>query len=567
MIRKTCAVAIAIVVGSTAATAQQSRPELLRAAVLAADDFAAERALDLVKAAVSPALGPLDSTWVRSVHLLTQLLVEANNPDQARVWARWAMRTLPGMRIDSVNFVASVANALREAQTFASVRTAGDAVTTVSWRWAARGSREPNGRLLLGQSPMPVPVSVRVVGGSFITTSGLSLPPGSYEIEAGAPGYLPARLTREVLPGVTTVLTFNLTSAAVAADVVADNVKQRVFQNVVPLTVRRYTSAPSCAAAAYVSRDGLLITSYQAIRGADSIAVASGAAQAIRIAAHDVAGDLVVLHVGGTRADSVAVAGNIADGQSAWAVRLADCRTPSESRVRVTQWNARPAGRLQLGDPPAGATSGSLLFDVEGRLSGVWSAGNSGVAAPQVAALLATARRNVATGQLSAVADVSRRENHLYGSVAVATDLSPATVRVSPLETWQWESLQASGAAPLTFIGPMGRYRLEVSGPGGARREQDVTIRPAAHERLVVALRNVAAATPSGPAPVARKRSKLPWILGGVAAVGGAAAVAMGGGGGGGGTPTPPPPTTGTISVSVPVNPPLRSLSFPLRSR
>jgi hypothetical protein len=566
VIRKTCAVAVAIVLGSTAATAQQSRPELLRAAVLAADDFAAERALDLVKAAVNPALGPLDSTWVRSVHLLTQLLVEANSPDQARTWARWATRTLPGMRIDSVNFTAAVANALREAQAFSSARSAGDAVTQVSWRWVARGSRETNGRILLGQSRMPVAVSVRVVGGSFITAAGTSVAPGSYEIEAGAPGYLPARLTREVLPGVTTVLTFELTSAAVAADVVAENVRSRAFQNVAPMTVRRFTAAPSCAAATYVSRDGLLITSYLAIRGADSITLA-GVTQPVRIAAHDVAGDLAVLHIGGTRTDSVAVAANIADGQSAWAVRLADCRTATEARVRVTQWNSRPTGRLQLSDIPAAATVGSMLFDVAGRLTAVWSSGNTAIAAPQIAALIATARRNVAAGTLASAADVARRENHQYGSVAIATDLNPATVKASPLETWQWEALQTSGAAPLTLIGPMGRYRLEVTGPGGARREQDVTIRPAAHERLVVTLRNVAQATQGSPSPVVKKRSKLPWILGGVAAVGGAAAMAMGGGGGGGGGPTPPPPaTTGTISVSVPVNPPLRSLSFPLRS-
>jgi len=36
----------------------------------------------------------------------------------------------------------------------------------------------------------------------------LSLPAGSHEIEARAPGYRTIRITREVLPGITTVLVF-----------------------------------------------------------------------------------------------------------------------------------------------------------------------------------------------------------------------------------------------------------------------------------------------------------------------------------------------------------------------
>ena len=62
---------------------------------------------------------------VRGYRPLRELIVER----MAARAARWATRTLPGMRIDSVNFVASVANALRDAQTFASVRTSCEART------------------------------------------------------------------------------------------------------------------------------------------------------------------------------------------------------------------------------------------------------------------------------------------------------------------------------------------------------------------------------------------------------------------------------------------------------
>jgi hypothetical protein len=557
MIRRIATAAVVLAAWSSTASAQQSRAELLRTASAAYDDFAPDRAIDLLKAAVNPALGPTDTSWVRGVHLLTQILIEGGNQELAKTWARWAARLSPNMSVDTVNFVAGVGSALREARAFTSGRTAGDVVTRTSWRWVARGSSERSGRVVVDPAGMPVAVNARVVGGGIVPTGvGLSLPPGSYEIEAAAPGYLPVRLSREVLPGVTTVLAFSLTSAAVASDVIAEPLRQHTYQNVAPLSVRRFGSAPSCVAATFMTRDGLLLTSYQAIRGADAISADPGAN--IRVAAYDVAADLVVLQLPTTRADSIVPATAIADGQSAWGMRFANCRTPSDVRVRVSQWVDRPVGALLLSDVPAEAVPGSPLVDVGGRLTGVWTGGTSATAAPKAVDLLAQARRNVAQGQLLTVAEVARRENHTYGSVVITTDLAGAMASVRPLESWQWAGLQSSGTTPFTFAGPMGRYRAQITGPGDVRREQDFTIRPGVQDRLAVVLRSVAA-VPGAPTSIpAKKKSKKPWILaglgGGVALV---AAAAMGGGGGGGGGPPPPPPsTTGTITIGVPVNPP-----------
>jgi len=193
---------------------------------------------------------------------------------------------------------------------------------------------------------------------------------------------------------------------------------------------------------------------------------------------------------------------------------------------------------------------------VPGRLSGVSMAGTGAVAAPKATALLDLARRDVASGQLLALSDVARKENHSYGSVIIASDVTAATARVTPLEPWQWASLQTSGNAPFAFAGPMGRYKVEMTAPGGARREQEFTIRPGAEQRILVALRSVAAGPGGGTAAPGKKKSKMPWILAGVGGVGLIGALAAGGGGGGGGGGGPPPPTTGSIHVSVPVNPP-----------
>lgn len=553
MTRTTLVVCSAVL--ALAGTAEaQSRAELVRQAVTAADDFAPERALELAKAALNPSLGAVDTSWNRGVHLLTQLLVEGNNQDLARAWARWAVRLAPAFAIDSVNYGAGVAAILREARTATAARTPGDAVTQTMWGWVSRGSTERNGRISITQGAIPVPVNVRIVGGGLIPAVGLSLPPGSYEVEAAAPGYLPARVTREVLPGITTTLAFALTSAAVASDVIADNIRQRAFANLAPMQITRFSSAAACAVGAYVSRDGLVVTSYQAIRGADNVTIGGSPA---RVAAYDAAADLVVLQASGTRTDSIALAPAIADGQSAWGFRLADCRAPTETRTRVNLWTDRPRGALQLSAAPTGATVGSPLIDVAGRLSGVWGEEARAVPAPTIASLLTVARRAVAANQLQTVAEVSRKENHAYGSVAIGSDVTGAAVRISPAESWHWSGLQAAGAAPFTFIGPMGRYRLEVTGGPGQRAEREFTLRPGVHERIVVPLRNIAAGGGAPSSVVAKKKSKLPWILGGVAVAGAGAAFAMGGGGGG--PPPPPPTTTGSITVGVPVNPPLRA--------
>ena len=362
-------------------------------------------------------------------------------------------------------------------------------------------------------------------------------------------------MTREVLPGVTTVLTMSLTSATVATTEITDILRQHTYANVVPLSVYRHTLPAACAVGAFVGRDGLALTSYRAIRGADSVGAGLPGAPRVTMAAYDVAADIAVLRVAGSapRTDSIALASAITDGQSLWGVRLADCRTPSDARARVQQWTNRPDGALQLAEAAADATAGTIFVDRLGLIAGLWTNGASAIPAPKLTPLLDQARR--ATAQPS-IADVSRRENHLYGSMAIATDVATATISVSPMETWQWETLATSGPAPLTFSGPMGRYRIVATTPDGARREQLMTIRPDALSRAVVSLRTIAAGTEQRATVAPKRRSKLPWILGGVGGVGLLAAVALGGGGGGGGGGGTTPPGTGSISVQIPVNPP-----------
>jgi hypothetical protein len=546
-------VVLALAVNLAGSAAAQTRAELLREASAALDDFATERALDILRTAANPALGPTDAEWARGVQMLAQVLIEADRSALAGTWARWAVRVNPGLIVDSVNFLAGVVTAFREARTFAGPRTAGDAVTTTAWAWPQRGSTEAQGRILVEQGSMPVPVNV-LVRGTGVVQAGqpLVLLPGSYDIEVGAAGYLPVRLSREVLPGVTTRLTFSLTSAALAADILPDAVRQRFQRQVAALAVRRYQSPVACAAGAFVSRDGLLLTSYTAIRGADAISGAlplegQSLIEGVTVAAYDVAADLAVLRLPISRTDTLAVSPEIADGQSAWGMGFTDCRTPVETRVRITEWSGRPLGSLTLSDPLTRAVPGSPLADVLGRIAGVWSREALAAPGPRAIELLAEARRNAAQRQLLSVADVARREQHAFGTVVIATDQAGASARVTPLEPWHWRGLEAGGPVPLTLTGPMGRYHVVVTA-GDLRREQDVTIRPGAQDQVVVTLAPIVAQVPV-PGVQPQRRGRFPWLLAVLGAGGAAAAVVVLGGGGGG---TVDPPSTGGILIRVP---------------
>lgn len=557
MTRKLAFLGLLLVLSAGALGAQGTRADLLRQASTAYEEFNAPRARELARAALDPSLGAPDSAWVRSVHLLAQVLVEANLTPLARNWARWAMRLNPTMPIDSVDFLAAVVTTLRQARDSAGVRSSGDEVTRTSWQWPARQTPDAPGRIRLDASRMPVPVNVLIRAfGALPQGPGIALPPGTYEIEVGATGYLPARVSREVLPGVTTGIAFELVPVAAIANALAEPVRQRVFANTVALTATRFGSPGACGAGAFAAGN-LVLTSYTAIRGAESIAALStgtSLGDGIRVAAYDASANLAVLVVPAARPDSLLPAATLVDGQALWGVGLAQCRTPGESRALLEEWSDRPAGALRLREALTGTVSGAPLVDHLGRFTGVAVSGTLAVPVRRALPLLETARRNVAARQTLTLADVARRESHLYGTLAITSDVAGAAARLTPLEAWHWTELATTGNAPFTFSGPVGRYRLEVTAPGVPVRAQEVIVRPGETVRVPLALRTVAAGGTGGP-PAVVKKAGVPrwvWVVAGVGAAGAAAAMA-GGGGPPGGTE---PPTTGGIRIVIPANPP-----------
>jgi hypothetical protein len=514
----------AFVVFPTAAEAQ-SRADLLRQATTALDDFDPARAIRLARAALNPQLGPLDTTWARGVHLLTQVLTEEQQPAVAKIWAQWAMRLQPTMAIDSVNFLSTTATTLREARA-AAVQTAGDAGTRTTYAWPTATATTNEARFRVAPGGSPMTVLVRGVG--LIGAQGLVVPPGTYEIEVSANGFLPLRVTREALPGVTAEFAFTLTSAAVAGTTLAADVRTRLSRATVPLQITRFGGQTACSAGVAAGGSTLVLTSYTAIRGADSVK-ANGA---VKVAAWDVASNLAVLVLPAAQADTLGTAMTPIEGQSLWGVTLTECRFSDAPRVTLSTWEGRPLGNLALSGAPQGAATGSPLVDYQGNVTGVWTSGGRAAPMSVVAPLIAKAKENIAANRTQTPQQVATAENHRFGSVVIAVDVPGATVRVTPAEAWHWEELRSEGPAPLTFRGAAGRYTVNVSAPNVSPVQQTVVIRAGETVRAAISLRSVAQA-PGGPAPAARRRGVPKWVW--AVAIGGAVggALALGGGGGG----------------------------------
>lgn len=517
----------------------QTRGDLLRQASTALDDFDAERAIRLARAALNPALGPLDTTWVRGVHVLTQVLVEEQRQPLAKIWAQWAMRLQPDMRIDSVNFLASVAATLREARA-ATVQSSGDAGTRTTYQWAGVTSTSNEARFRIAPGSTAVTMLVRGIG--LVGAQGLVVPPGTYEIEVSASGSLPIRLSREALPGVTSEFSFTLPSAVVASNTLAPEVRSILSQATVPLQISRFGSPQACAVGVAAGGARLVLTSYQAIRGADAVA-ANGE---VKVGAWDVASNLAVLVLPAATADTLGVSTAPIDGQALWGVALGECRFNEAPRVTLDSWEGRPLGHLALSGAPQAATTGSPLVNYQGKVVAVWTAGGRAAPMSVVAPLIARARENVAGNRTQTPQQVAVAENHRFGSVIVSVDAPNATVRLTPLEAWHWEELRAEGAAPFTFRGAAGRYRVEVIAPNLAPRTQELTIRAGETLRSPISLRVVAQGPggPSGTVPAASRRGIPKWVW--VVAIGGAVGGALALGGGGGGS------SGGSIAIEVP---------------
>jgi len=546
----------------TSATAQ--RDELIRSAMQAYDDFETETALGLLKVAVNPAVGATDSVWAAGIQLLAQMLIEEGQDSLANVWMRWAVRTAPTMRVDRVTYLPEVIDAYESARRLVGTGESGDGVTRTSWEWDA-GFGEEMGALELRATGMATPISVEVVGvGPVGTGQPMRQRPSSYTVRASAEGFQDTEVTREVLPGIVTVLDFNLTSVIAASlpdSVIADESEAAALRHLGRLRVTRFGAEPSCGAGVFVGSDGLFLTTYRAIRGAESLEVrlsdGTEINDGITVAAYDTDG-VAVLQLPRSVGDSLEISDGPETSQYVWAFGYPDCGSATLSATRVA---SLPGGGVRLSDSLAFGDQGGPLVDQMGSVVGLTTGGFSAVPADRALASLDEARSNIRSQRLLSLLDVAEAESHRYGAVSISSDLRGSIVRISPLESWHWQDAGGGGPLPLTFSGPMGRYRIQMLMGSQVRRTEEFTLNPAVTETLAL-LGQIAVETPGEPQTSVRSGGgKFPWPIALIGLAGAGAAVGLLAGGGGEESPPTPTPTptptttTGTIVINIPIIP------------
>lgn len=245
--------------------------------------------------------------------------------------------------------------------------------------------------------------------------------------------------------------------------------------------------AQPCRVGGFVATN-LLLTTYRAIRGADSIEVVLSDGRRVparvRIAAYDAPSDLAVLHIPVQRAGDMTVGEDPQENDYVWVVGQPNCQTTQTMRARITA--APSTGALTLSRSTALGQLGAPVINQAGEIVGVASQGSGAVRASDISSMATQARRNLATGSLLTAIQVARAEQHVYGTVALRSNMTNATARIAPLEDWHWPELTQQNTLPFTFAGPQGRYQVELVASGAVQSSTTVTMEAGVANQLLL---------------------------------------------------------------------------------
>ncbi len=238
---------------------------------------------------------------------------------------------------------------------------------TTTWRWPNGFDANASGSLEVTTADRSVPLTVTVEGRGTVEPGGsLGLAPATYQMVAEAPGYASLRVTREVLPGATTVLEFDLApelSSATEGRVAPALVAIRWMQDGRQVCVNGVMARPG----------GLVLTAGSALRRNTGLSVVTttGTYSDVSVAASDAGLDLAVLRVDATQQPTLPPAGGVSDEEHAWSLFRTGCGDATSAHTRLDGWRSPPAGPVGLAPAlPPGALGGPL-FDRTGALIGL----------------------------------------------------------------------------------------------------------------------------------------------------------------------------------------------------
>ena len=346
---------LVLLVSATPAAAQQDRARLIQEARISADE--AERRNLFVEAA-NPAV--MDSLWAVSVYEIAQIMRDLGQDDVAETWLRWVVRH-GQWPIDRGYFSPSLLT-FYDAIADSVSQDPGAGAALTEWSWPDAFSESDAGTLEVATSDPALALTVIVEGQELQPGASLTLPAGTYDLVASGVDYESMQVQREVLPGVETVVAFEM------VPLLPDAAMQQVGRSLVSLSYAG-AGATVCGNGLTV-RDGYVVTSLTALGGATDVEVlqADGSALAASIVERDSAGDIAVLSVPNLGRPPLAPA-QLAGPGFGWSVFRSGCDAPLED------FRTRLSGTGQAGAPiPLGAL-GSPLVDRSGSVMGLVATG------------------------------------------------------------------------------------------------------------------------------------------------------------------------------------------------
>ena len=166
-------------------------------------------AAPLLSLGLDPKAGSPDKLWKLGAERLADVLLVLRQDSLAATWLRWAFRLDPQFDVDVEVVPPAVVRAARAARAFVDSTPRDPFVARTEFEWPNAFRVDAPGGVRLAAAS--VPITARIGADEFLRGSeSRRLSPGSYDVVVSAPGYLPTRLTAEVLPGVTTVVHVSL---------------------------------------------------------------------------------------------------------------------------------------------------------------------------------------------------------------------------------------------------------------------------------------------------------------------------------------------------------------------
>jgi hypothetical protein len=304
---------------------------------------------------------------------------------------------------------------------------------STTWHWPGEFNPTALGGVEATASGPGGPVTISVEGQEEPQPGeSLDLSPGTYTLIVSAEGYESARLAREVLPGVTTVLDVEL------APLLPSEVRTTVAESLVRIT---YTAGGQevCRNGFLAAPDGLVLTSLGAVRNVASLRVFTFGDREtfanVPVVASDPEKNLAVLQINTERATTPSTALTASEGQYAWSVYYPGCVSLTSARTRLGNWPTPPAAPVQVAFPLPADAVGAPLIDRTGSFLGFISDPTTVLPLPLTEDLLNQARLNISP-------DPMEREQ-----------LPPQTQKGFP---WKWVTAGAAAvgvAAALTLGG------------------------------------------------------------------------------------------------------------------